>query len=414
MPAFRWYLTAMIGNWSAMQMQVMARGLLTFQLTESYAALGFVEFANMIPRLFFALTGGVVADRVNRRVITQVGQMVSAVVAVAIAVLLVAGLLQFWHLVVATLIQGVANSFALPARQALLPEIVGMTRLTNALALNVSMMSTLRLGAPAIAGVLIATTGAASVYGLMGVLYVIATLVMFRVTVAGRDETADRAEPPAVEDRKPRGRAGESMRQGLVDIKEALAYLWTIPMLRTLLVLDMFLGMLTFPYQRLLPGFVTDVLAQTEDEAAIRMGMLYTVMGFGALAGSLFVASLPDRRRGLLAIGSVILFAFGLLAFANSTVFFISVGIVFIMGVGQSMRQSLNNILIQSHTSNQFRGRISSIMLFEDGIESLGILGISLVAAAFGPQIALSATALTMLGLALVTWVFIPSYRRLQ
>ena len=414
MPAFRWYLTAMIGNWSAMQMQMIARGILTYQLTGSYAALGFVELANTFPRLIFALTGGVVADRVNRRVITQVGQMVSAVVAIAVAALLVAGLLQFWHLVVATLIQGIANSFALPARQALIPEIVGMERLTNALALNVSMMSTLRLVAPALAGFLIAFTGAASVYFLMGGLYVLATVVMFRITAANGAETSGRVDAEGAVGRGSRRRAAGSMKQGLADIKAALAYLWTIPVLRTLLILDMFIGMLTFPYQRLLPGFVTEILAQTEDEAAIRMGILLTITGLGALSGSLFVASLPDRRRGILAIGSVALFAFALLAFANSTVFFVSIGIVFIMGIGQSMRQSLNNILIQSHTSNQYRGRISSIMLFEDGIESLGIFGIALLAAAFGAQFALSATALMMLGLALVMWVFIPSYRRLQ
>jgi ENTS family enterobactin (siderophore) exporter len=200
----------------------------------------------------------------------------------------------------------------------------------------------------------------------------------------------------------------------LSDIKDALLYLWQLPVLRMLVIVDMFLGMLTFPYQRLLPGFVSEILADNPDETAIRMGLLLTVTGVGALFGSLLIASLPNKHRGKLVIGSVALFGLGLLAFSVSTVFYVSLGIVLIMGIGQAGRQALNNILIQSHTSNEFRGRISSIMLFEDGIESLGIFAIALLAAVVGPQIALGATALTMLALAAGMWFLMPSYRRLQ
>jgi hypothetical protein len=134
----------------------------------------------------------------------------------------------------------------------------------------------------------------------------------------------------------------------------------------------------------------------------------------GALLGSLVVASLPSRHRGLLVISSVALFGVALLGFSISTVFLVSGGIIFFMGVGQSVRQSLNSILIQGHTANEFRGRISSIMLFEDGIESLGIFAIAVLASIIGAQWALSLTALAMLALALAMWTLMPLYRRLQ
>src|SRR5688572_12271664 len=92
-PAFRWYLLSMSGNWSALQMQQVARSYLAYQITGSYAALGIVELANTWPRLFLALYGGVVADRMSRRVIIQVGQGVNAVNAGVIAVLLFTGYL---------------------------------------------------------------------------------------------------------------------------------------------------------------------------------------------------------------------------------------------------------------------------------------------------------------------------------
>ena len=405
-PAFRWYLASMAGNWSAMQMQMIARGFLTYQITGSYAALGTVELANTFPRLIFALTGGVVADRSNRRVITQVGQAFSAVIAGTLATLLFTDRLRFEHLVIAAVLQGISNSFALPARQAMIPQIVGMERLTNALALNVSLMSTLRLGAPALAGFLIAVAGASWVFTLMTVLYVVSTLTMFKVTLIPQLGDNGHAET-AVPSRARRGRA-------VTDIRDALVYLWKIPVLRMLLIVDMFLGMLTFPYQRLLPGFVSDVLADNPDETAIRMGILLTITGIGALLGSLVVASLPSRRRGQMVIASVALFGFALLWFSISTVFVVSAGIVFFTGIGQSVRQSLNSILIQGETSNEFRGRISSIVLFEDGIESLGIFAIAILASIIGAQWALGLVALSMMAIAFAMWTVMPLYRRLQ
>ena len=283
-----------------------------------------------------------------------------------------------------------------------------MDRLTNALALNVSMMSTLRLGAPAFAGFLIAAVGAGWVFALMAALYLLSVVTLFKVTMprnAVGSLGAARQRPQA------RGSGG---RGAITDIKDALVYLWRIPILRMLLVVDMFLGMLMFPYQRLLPGFVSEVLSENADQTAIRMGMLLTFTAVGALVGSLTVASLPNKFRGKLVIASVALFAIGLLAFSASTVFFVSLGIAVVMGVGQAGRQALNNILIQTQTSNEFRGRISSIMLFEDGIESLGIFAIALLASAIGPQLALGATALTLLALAASMWLLMPSYRRLD
>ena len=402
-PSFRWYLLTMIGNMSAMQMQMITRGILTYQLTGSYAALGTIELANTLPRLVFALTGGVVADRSNRRVVTQVGQTFNALIAGALAALLFAGTLTFTHLVIGSVLTGIANSFSLPARQAMVPQIVGISRLSNALGLNASMMSVLRLTAPAIAAGVIAFVGAAWVFVLMAFLYMFATVVLFRVHMMPEDESG--AIPRAVQT----GRANP-----FADIAEALRYIWRIPVLRMLLVVDMFLGMLMFPYQRLLPGFVTDMLSTTETGAAINLGILMTLTGVGALMGALVIASIPNRNRGKLVIASVLIFSFGLLAFSASDIMLLSCGIVLMMGIGQTGRQALNNILIQSTVSNEYRGRISSVMLFEDGIESLGIFAIAILATVVGAPVALAVTAVLLLVLAAAMWFAMPSYRHLD
>ncbi len=265
-PSYRWYLLSMIGNMSAMQMQMISRGILTYQLTGSYAALGTIELANTLPRLVFALTGGVVADRQNRRTITQLGQTFNAFVAATLAALLFADMLTFTHLVIGSVLSGISNSFGLPARQAMIPQIVGMERLSNALGLNASMMSVLRLVAPGIAAAVIAVVGASWVFALMAFLYLFATLVLFRVRMLPIPETEVVARVASAQ----KGNA-------IADIVDALRYIMQIPVLRTLLIVDMFLGMLMFPYQRLLPGFVTDNLASNDSEAAINLGILLTL-----------------------------------------------------------------------------------------------------------------------------------------
>jgi MFS family permease len=327
------------------------------------------------------------------------------------------GLLRFEHLILAAMVQGVSNSFTMPARQALIPEIVGTARLTNAFGLNVFTMNVTRLAAPALAGVLIAIIGSGWVFTVMAGLYVFAVVAMFKVpkvsalraeraAAAASGQSANGAAVPA--------RRSRMEKIGVRDVQDAFRYLKTQRVLWMLLLVHMFLSILSMPYQRLLPGFVDDVLSSSPEETAVRMGLLLAMTAVGALIGSLIIASLPNRNRGKLLIGSMMVFALALLAFSASEVLWVSALFVIVLGIGQSGRQSLNNVLIQTHVSNEYRGRISSIMLLEDGIESLGIFAIALAAAAFGVQVALAGTAIGMLVLAVLLWFGTPVYRRLQ
>ena len=397
-PAFRWYMLSQVGNQGAQLMQMVVRGFLAYTLTNSFAALGFVELAAAAPRVFLALYGGVVADRASRRVIIQVGQALNAVLAVVLAMLLFAGLLRFEHLVISAIVQGVMNSFVMPARQSMIPEIVGPLRLMNAYALNALGMNILRLGAPALAGGLIAAVGAGWVYSIMAGLFTFGMVALFRVpktTAAMR----------ALANGTPAAGARPASRSATREILEAVRYLRGERILVTLLVLHCLIGMLALPYQRLMPGFVDTVLSGGEHaRTAAIMGALLSFTAIGALCGSLLIASLPNRSRGKLLIGSLVIFAVGLLAFSASTTFWLSAAFVIVLGVGQAGRQSLLQILIQSNVSNEYRGRISSIIVLEDGIESFGIFLIALLAQAVGPQLALGGVAISLASLAAGMW----------
>jgi MFS family permease len=431
-PAFRWYLLSMSGNWAALQMQQVARGYLAFEMTGSYGALGLVELANTWPRLFLALYGGVIADRVSRRVIIQVGQAVNAVNVGVIALLLFTGNLQFYHLILVSFVQGIINSFVLPARQAMIPEIVGPHRLMNAFALNVMVLNVMRLGAPALAGGIIAvilarTTDATFpegdtflavgvVFTLMSALNVFAVVGLFRVPktdartraalLAQTATVSVNGEAPAPPRRRGGGGDGEGGaidRTGLRDIKDAFSYLKRERIIIWLMVIHSSTAMLSLPYQRLLPGFVKDVLDGGAQSAAL-MGALLTVTAVGAILGSLLIASLPDRQRGKILAYSLGVFGVALIAFASSTVFWISAGIVLVLGIGQSIRQSIANILIQARVEDVYRGRVSAIMLLDDGLESLGIFGIAILADVIGAQWALGGVGAIMLVYAGVIW----------
>ncbi|MEI6665184.1 MAG: MFS transporter, partial [Chloroflexota bacterium] len=253
MPAFRWYMLSQVGNQSAQLMQMVVRGFLAYQITGSFTALGIVELANSVPRVFLALYGGVVADRASRRVIIQTGQALNTLLALVLAALLFLELLRFEHLLFAAMAQGVMNSFVMPARQSMIPEIVGTARLMNAFALNTFGMNVLRLGAPALAGVLIATVGSAWVFVVMAALFLFALVTLFAIP---QTNAATRAIASGMTAGARRG-----SRLGLREIAEALAYLRTQRLLCALLAMQCAISILSLPYQRLLPGFVDRVLS---------------------------------------------------------------------------------------------------------------------------------------------------------
>lgn len=393
-PAFRWYLASMAGHWSALQMQQVARSFIAYYLTGSFAALGFIELANTFPRLFLALYGGVVADRASRRVILQAGQMVNAFLAAGVAALLFLGQLRIEHLVLAAFGQGVLNSFVMPARQAMIPEIVGAARLTNAFALNVFTLNVLRLGAPALAGVMLALVGAGWVFLVMVVLNLVAVVLLFPI--------------PKLDARSRAGVARDASphrdRTGLRSMKEGFAYLNRTRLILWLIAIHGTTQMLTLPYQRLLPGFIDEVLANSKDQTAVYTGVLLSLTAVGALVGSLLIASLPDRQRGKLLIYSLGVFGVTLVALSVSNALWLSAGIVLVLGVGQSMRQSLANILIQSRIDDLYRGRVSSIMLMDDGLESLGIFSVAILADLAGSEWAFGAVGVGLLAYGIGLW----------
>ncbi|MGB9619353.1 MAG: MFS transporter, partial [Armatimonadota bacterium] len=149
-------LVSATGSW----MQNVAQGWLVFDLTRSKLYLGIVGAAGTLPLLFLALPGGVIADRFTKRRIVILTQSLALVQALVLGLLAVSHLVRPWHIVVLAAFSGVINSLDVPARQAMTVEIVGKPDLMNAVALNSSAFNGARVLGPAIAGLIVAASGA--------------------------------------------------------------------------------------------------------------------------------------------------------------------------------------------------------------------------------------------------------------
>jgi MFS family permease len=281
----------------AMQMSTVALGYLAYALSGSATALGFIGLGWGIPMLVLSLVGGVVADRFPRKLILMGTQSLVGLSALLGAVLLLANVIQIWHIFVIALMQGTAFAFNMPARQALIGELVSPEEIGTAVALNNTLMNASRVIGPPIAGFLIGapTVGVNGVYVLMAGAYLVVLALLARL-------------PRTAGPGRPSSGGWRSLLDGLGFIRQSPALL----VLLVLAFVPMFLGM---PYQMLMPVFAVGIL-QAGPEG---LGLLNAANGLGAVAGSVVVAFLASgggQRRAQVVLG--ILFGLGLAAFAYS------------------------------------------------------------------------------------------------
>ena len=375
-----------------MNMQMLARGFLVFDLTGSYAALGTLALVHAVSMLAFSLYGGVLADGRSKRMILQLGQIAAALNAAVVATLLFADLLRWEHLLAAAFAQGVTSGLMMPARQAMPPEIVQPSLLQNAVSLNTANMNVMRLLGPALAGVLLAVTEAEWVYTIMTVLFVISIVLLARVPK-----------------RAPRPRS-MSAANVMRELREGFTYIRRTPTVFSLLAIGFTTSLLGMPYIRLMPGFVADVL--NGDSA--QLGILMSLAGFGSLTGALALASLRSRRRGRLLLLSMVVMGLGLTAFSASTIFVLSIVVMFVVGIGEAGRQALNVVLIHQYADDAYRGRVMSVLMTQVGTMALGAFIVGLIAEAVGPQVALGSFAVLLVLVAIVVHLFVPRVREIQ
>jgi len=389
---YLWFWLSALASFGGLQINMIARGWLVWELTESAFNVGVVSFAFGVPMLLFSLIGGAIADRVRKRNLLQVAQGFQAVVTLAIAILVTTEAIEFWHLVVASACTGLFFSFDGPARQAMIPELVGRRSLLNAIALNSSGMNLMRVVGPTLGGILLVTIGMASVFYIVVGCYVAAVAALAMISPAKRVEEPGFAPLSA-------GASGQS-RSGTF-----------VPLIKSLLVLAFVPLAFGLPYMVLLPVFADEVL----DVGEFGYGMLMATTGVGALIASLGIASMGDyRRKGMLLLLLALGFSIALIGFGLSHSYALSLAILVLVGACSTGYMTLNNTLLQSNVPPRMLGRVMSLYILTIALMPMGALPLGALGDIIGVGTAVAGGG-AITGFFILAMLFLrPSLRRLE
>ncbi len=380
-------------------MQGTARSLLVYRLTDSALWLGLSMVINFLPVIFLSPIGGMLADRFKKKYVIMVGQTLQIFMALILAVPLALGYLEaghpssWWILGVCFLLDGIGMGLTGPSYQAIVREIVEADKVMNAVALGSLAMNILRFLAPLATGFIISGFGFATVFYIMAVLYVIGVIVIgFLPAVA-----------PQVLPRIGRARS-------ISEIKGGFSYILSQPTLLTILIFFTIAMMLSMPYGALLPIFSDDILKVGD----AGYGMLISASGLGAMLVSVIIASMPNKHRGLMMLGGAIFLGIVLAGFAFSTAWILSLALFFLVGLFDTLRNTVTNALLLYYTDNAYWGRVMSVQMMIFGTSSLIVLAASFAAEKMNVQWVIGSLAAVLTVFSLAMFVFVPRLRRLQ
>ena len=395
-PVYALYYGGMLGQMVGMNMQMLARSLLIYRLTDSAFILGAMSLAFAIPMVGLSLFGGVIADRVQKKYVLLVGQAASALVSAAVGLTLTLGYLSaenassWWILVASSVFHGIIMSLMMPSRQAILPEIVGEEQLMNAISLSTVGMNALRPIASMVAGFLIEGVGFEAVYYTVAGMYVLS--IVFIIFLPRTSTIAVRSS------------------DAFDNIKEGFKYLRSESTIMLVLAIMLVSTVLAMPFQQLMPIFSEDILKV----GASGLGILMGVSGAGAILVSLVLASLPNKKRGFMMLVAGIILGLALIGFSFSSLWPLSLVLIAIVGVGQNAQMALSNTLIQYYVKPEYRGRVMSILLMQFGLMAFSTFLAGALSEVWGVQWAVGGFAVGLAIMSVVALLFLRRVRDLD
>jgi MFS family permease len=354
-------MVSLIGTW----MQSTALAWLVLEKTNSPLALGTVYTAQFLPVLLLSLFGGVIADRFSKHRLVVILQSVLALQAVALAAVTGFGWITLPVIYALTALQGTANALENPTRQAFVVEMVGREDLSNAVALNSSLIQLTRLVGPALGGLCVAWLGAADCFSINAISFiaVLASLLCMRRALLHR------SAPPA---------RANVLRQ----VEEGVRYALTTPDVLIIVITMGVLGLFGYNFQVFLP-LVADYVLKTN---AFGYGLLTSAMALGSLAATLVLAWLGGVSRRTLLTGALC-FSVVLLAVGLSHWWLLLLPLLILLGYSSSAFTATSNSRLQLVAPPQLRGRVMSIyMLLWAGTTPIGSALVGFLAQRYGVQ----------------------------
>lgn len=326
--------TSSIGTW----MQKVAQSWLVFEITKSPFLLGMDAFLGDIPIFMFSLFGGVVADRMDRRHLLVISQLVQMTSSIVLAILIFTDNIQVWHIMLSSFIVGTAQAFGGPAYSALVPSLVEKEDLPNAIALNSIQFNLARVIGPVIGGLAMKYLGSAWCFSLNSLSFVAVIFSLLSLHI--------NFKPTATK---------ESMLQSM---KKGFGFIRSQGAMETLIAIAFCMTALAIPMITFLPVFAKDVFHQD----AMTYTLFLVSSGLGSITGALTVAAMGNvPNKGRIALTMLVALGAGMAGFALSTSMVLSCFLLFCSGAVLLCAFSMFSSLVQLNTPNDMRGRVMSV-----------------------------------------------------
>ena len=376
------------------QMQVWAIFWHIDELTQQPLALGMVGAARVVPIVIFSIYGGAVADLFDRRKLLFVTQTFEAGLALLLFWLTSSGQIALWHIYLITALQAVAFSFDLPARQAMVPNLVPRSILPNALSMSSISFQLGSIIGPAMSGLVIAGFGIGYTYIFNAVSFGFVIVALALIGPVTQDQTM----------RQTRARVDIQM------MREGLSFTLNNPLILSSMVLD-FVATFFASANTLLPVFAREVLGVD----AQGYGLLSAASSAGAMVTALIMTQIREiRNQGRVLLLAVVAFGIATTIFGLSRIFWLSwVGLA-LAGASDTVSMVIRQTIRQLQTPDQLRGRMTSVnQIFFAGGPQLGEIEAGVVGQLFGVQMAaISGGIACILGVAAIAriWPQLPKY----
>ena len=385
----RLYFIGQVISVSGTWMQRVAQSWLVLELTGSGSAVGAVTAVQFIPLLVVAPMGGLLADRLDKRKVLLVTQTLFGLTAGALAVLVLTDLVEIWMVFVLAFVHGLVGSFDNPSRQAFVAELVGTSRITNALGLHSVLVSSARVIGPAIGGVLIVTVG-------MGICFVIGSasyLALITALALMRSEDIEKAVP------EPRRRR---------QLREGISYVRSEPVLFVPLVMMAVVGLFVWEFEVALPLLARYTFSGDADT----FGTMFAALGMGSVVGGLYAASMGDRPARFLVR---LTYAMGVAVGVAAITPWLWAEYVVLVVVGGTVTSFLTvgNSVLQIHAIPEMRGRVVALRAVAVlGARPIGAPVVGWIGEHLGPRYGLGIGALAAVAVAVWAHRWIAGYDR--
>ena len=371
----------MIGG---MNVQMLARSQLGWDLTGSSLAVTLVGVGFAPPMLLFSLFGGVVSDRFDNKNIIQLGQLGVIAITTFIAISIFTNTITIYHLIIVSFFQGTFWAFMMPARQSIIAELVDENQLNNAVSLNAAGMSLTTMISPAIGGLVYHYFGPGMTYVLITFFCIIAII---STSMIPKSKTKVQKKSKV-----------------LGEIKEVFLILRDNTLLLYLIMLALVTTLLSLPTRTLFAPYASELLSG----GALEVGLMLASIGGGALIGTLIAASIPQKtKKGKFILLTSLLSGLSILVLGFSSITIFSIFLCFFLGLGDAGRRSLNPSMIIEKTPNEYRGRVMGFYAMSFGFIPLGAIPMGIISDKYGVNIAFIFS-----GLALIIFTMLLTNRK--